>query len=144
MKQFFTRILCLFMAFQILFASTGFAMVEHLCKVKGRKTFLVSKPSKCCSARMASEKLDYKKPVFKAVKCCKSHSSVIKISTNSSQGNNIEYNFQGISWESYAEKSFIFNAWEISSVSFKIPHYYSPAPPLYGKNLLRHIQTFLI
>lgn len=144
MKQFVLRILCLFMAFQVLFASTGFAMIEHLCKVKGRKTFIVSKPPKCCSERMVSEQPALEKTAFNPIKCCKNHSTVIKINTHSSQGNTIEYSFQGVYLEARTVTSFNFNSWEVSSVSFRTPHYYSPAPPLFGKNLLLHLQTFLI
>ena len=144
MKQILTRILCLFMAFQVLFTSTGFAMIEHLCKVKGRKTFILSSPPKCCSEKMLKKEANSTKANFNRTKCCEEHSSFINISTTSSQGNNVELNAPVFIWENNSFSIFCASHWSNESVSFNVAHYYNTSPPIAGRKLLVHIQSFLI
>ncbi len=80
MKRKLSQILCLFMAIQVFFASTGLAVVEHLCKVKGKQIFLVSKARKCCAERKTDTKPS-KQQQLKKSKCCEEHSFVYKINT---------------------------------------------------------------
>ncbi|MFN3849862.1 MAG: HYC_CC_PP family protein [Spirosomataceae bacterium] len=142
MKKRLSQILCLFMAFQVLLASMGFTVIEHLCKVRGKQTFVVSAP-KCC---LEKKELDAfpSKLHFKKTKCCQEHTSVYKINTNSQGGINIDFNTPILSWINHNTINYLFNSWEAASVSFRIPHFYDTAPPLAGRSLLIHIQTFLI
>lgn len=144
MKQTLTRILCLFMAFQVLFASTGFAMIEHLCKVKGRKTFILSSPPKCCPQKMLKKETKSSKANFKRTKCCEEHSTFVHINTTSSNDNHASLSIPTFIGE-YASLSpiYAFN-WSSEPVSFKVTHYYNTAPPNAGKKLLIYIQSLLI
>lgn len=144
MKIISTRILCLFMAFQVLFTSTGFAMIEHLCKVKGRKTFILSSPPKCCPEKMLKKEANAQKTHIKRTKCCEEHSSFINISTTASQGSNVEYNTPTFIWESNSYSIFSASHWSNEPVTFKVAHYYNTSPPIAGRKLLVHIQSFLI
>ncbi|MBA4853433.1 HYC_CC_PP family protein [Emticicia sp. BO119] len=143
MKKRLTQIFCLLMAFQVLFASMGFTVIEHLCKVKGKKTFIVSTPKKCCSDKKratSSLKLQH----FKKTKCCEEHTTVHKVITDSSNGYNPELQTPAFFWLDKPVSNFTLSSWENESVSFRIPHFYDAAPPLSGKNLLIRIRTFLI
>ncbi len=131
------------MAFQVLFASMGFTVIEHLCKVKGRQTFVVSTPKECCSDKKeAINALNLQH--FKKTKCCEEHTAVHKVITDSSSRYNPELQAPAFFWLDKPVSNFIINSWETESVSFRIPHFYDTAPPIAGKNLLIRIQTFLI
>lgn len=142
MKKRLSQIVCLFMAFQVLFASMGFTVIEHLCKVRGKQTFVVSAP-KCCSERKDLP-ISTKKQHLKKTKCCQEHTSVYKISTESPNGNSVEFQNPVLSWRDSIKATFPFEGWESEPVSFGISHFYDTAPPLAGRSLLIHIQTFLI
>ena len=144
MKNILTRILCLFMAFQVLFTSTGFAMIEHLCKVKGKKTFILSSPPKCCSEKMLKKEANSQKKHIKRTKCCQEHSSFINTSTTASQGNNVEFTTPVFIWENNSFSIFNASHWSNEPVAFKVAHYYNTSPPIAGRKLLVHIQSFLI
>ncbi len=144
MKQILTRILCLFMAFQVLFASTGFAMIEHLCKVKGRKTFILSSPPKCCPQKMLKKEEKSSKANFKRTKCCEEHSTFVHINTASSNANQVSLNIPIFIGECCSFSPFYTFNWSSEPVSFKVTHYYNTAPPIAGRKLLIHIQSFLI
>jgi hypothetical protein len=143
MNKNLTRILCLFMAFQVLFASTGFAMYEHFCKIKGSTTYSLSTPKKsCCSVKKSSSQQS-KKPILKRAKCCSDQVSHYKISPNASQGVKIDFKTPSLAWVytpvftySYAHTS--------ENISFNTLHYSNSAPPLSGRNRLVFIQSFLI
>lgn len=143
MNKTLTRIFCLFMAFQVLFASTGFAMYEHFCKIKGSTTYSLSTPKKsCCSLRKQATE-NSKKLILKRAKCCSDQVSLYKISPNASQGVKIDFKNPSLAWVntsvstiSYADTS--------ENISFNTLHYSNAAPPLSGRDRLVFIQSFLI
>ena len=143
MKIRLTRTFCLLMAMQVLFMSTGFSMIEHYCKIKGKQTFIFTKPPKCCANKLKSA-TQSSTPVIKKKKCCDEHTTFLKITPNASQGHYVEQGFQQHDWIDVSPKIFYTSTWASEVVSFQIPHYYSPAPPLSGRNLLVFIQSFLI
>ena len=143
MKLRLTRIFCLLMAMQVLFMSTGFSMIEHYCKIKGKQTFIFTKPPKCCANKIQHDKQS-NTPVIKKKKCCEEHSTFLKITPNASQGYFVEQGFQHHDWIVIPTKISFHSTWASEVVSFRVPHFYSPAPPLSGRNLLVFIQSFLI
>ena len=138
-----TRIFCLFMAFQVLFASTGFSMYEHFCKIKGSTTYSLSTPKKsCCSLRKQATE-NSKKLILKRAKCCSDQVSLYKISPNASQVVKIDFKNSSLVWVntlaftySYADTS--------ENTSFNTLHYSNVASPLSGRDRLIFIQSFLI
>jgi len=143
MKIHLTRIFCLLMAMQVLFMSTGFSMIEHYCKIKGKQTFIFTTPPKCCANKIKHETLS-KTSVIKKKKCCEEHSTFLKITPDASQGYEVIPDFVHHDWIDIIPKISFISAWASEVVSFQVPHFYSPAPPLSGRNLLVFIQSFLI
>jgi hypothetical protein len=143
MNKTLTRIFCLFMAFQVLFASTGFAMYEHFCKIKGAKTYSLSAPKKsCCSVKKQSTGSS-KKSILKRAKCCSDQISHYKISPNASQGIKIDFKTSSLAWVS-TPLSIYSHAHTSKNTSFNTLHYSNSAPPLSGRDRLVFIQSFLI
>ena len=143
MKSRFTRIFCLLMAIQVLFMSTGFSMIEHFCKLKGKQTFILSSPDKCCSSKIKHENKS-NNALLKRTKCCNEQTTLFKITPNASQGHEVAQGFQPQNWIIVTPKVLSFSAWVSQAISCKVPHFHSPAPPLSGRNLLVFIQSFLI
>lgn len=143
MKPRLTRIFCLLMAMQVLFMSTGFSMIEHYCKLKGKQTFILSSPPKCCLNKIKHEKR-ISNSVLKRTKCCNEQTTFFKINPNASQGHELAQDFQPHQWIAITPKVLLFSMWVSPIVSFQVPHFYSPAPPLFGRKLLVFIQSFLI
>jgi hypothetical protein len=143
MNKTLTRIFCLFMAFQVLFASTGFAMYEHFCKIKGTKIYSLSAPKKSCCFIKKSSSEQSKKSILKRAKCCSDQISHYKISPNASQSIKIDFKTSSLAWVfapvftySYTHTS--------DKISFNTLHYSNSAPPLSGRDRLVFIQSFLI
>ena len=143
MKLRLTRIFCLLMAMQVLFMSTGFSMIEHYCKIKGKQTFIFSSPPKCCFNKIKHEKKS-SNSLLKRAKCCHEQTTFLKINPNTSQGHEIAKEFQAHHWIAIAPQVSVFSTWVSEAVSFQVSHFYSPAPPLSGRSLLIFIQSFLI
>lgn len=143
MKTRLTRIFCLLMALQVLFISTGFSMIEHYCKIKGKQTFIFTKPPQCCASKIKHEKQSNKLEV-KRKKCCEEHTTFLKITPDASQGHSVEHAFQHHDWTTFPANFLYHSTWTSGNVSFQVPHFYSSAPPLSGRNLLVFIQSFLI
>ena len=143
MNKTLTRIFCLFMAFQVLFASTGFAMYEHFCKIKGAKTYSLSAPKKsCCSVKKSSSEQS-KKLVLKRAKCCSDQVSHYKISPNASQSIKIDFKTPSFAWVYTPVFTYAYTHTS-EKISFNTLHYSNSAPPLSGKDRLIFIQSFLI
>lgn len=143
MNKTLTRIFCLLMAFQVLFASTGFAMYEHFCKIKGLTTCSLSAPKKsCCSVKKPSSESS-KKLILKRAKCCLDQISHYKISPNASQGVKTDFKTPSLAWvyTPLFTYSYIHTS---ENISFNTLHYSNSAPPLSGKDRLVFIQSFLI
>lgn len=143
MKLFSLRIFCLFMAFQVLFASTGFAMYEHFCKIKGAKTYSLSAPKKACCSVRKENKFGDKQSVLKRAKCCLDHVSLYKISPNASQSVKIDFKNSSLAWV-YTPLLAHLHVHTSENFSFNTLHYLNSAPPLSGRDRLVFIQSFLI
>ena len=143
MKKTLIRIFCLFMAFQVLFASTGFAIYEHFCKIKGSTTYSLSAPKKsCCSIKKSSSEQS-KKLILKRAKCCSDQISLYKISPNASQGVKIDFKTPSLAWVHIPVFNYVCTRTG-ENISFNTLHYSNSAPPLSGKDRLVLIQSFLI
>ena len=143
MKTLHTRIFCLFMAFQVLFASTGFAVYEHFCKINGVTTLHLFAPTNtCCSVKKASEATK-KQSSVKSVKCCSDQITYHKISPNASQGHKID--FQPHSSAYLHTICGVFTHIQVSESKFPNTLLYSnPSPPLSGRDRIIFVQSFLI
>lgn len=131
------------MAFQVLFASTGFSMYEHFCKIKGAKTYSLSTPKKsCCSAKKLNAE-QTKKSTLKRAKCCSDQVSHYKINTNAAQSLKINVQIPALAWMSSPifDYSFTHNR---ETLSFNILHYSNTSPPISGRDRLVFIQSFMI
>ena len=143
MKTFSLRIFCFLMAFQVLFASTGFAMYEHFCKIKGSITYSLSAPKKSCCSVKKEVKFDEKQSVLKRAKCCSDQITHHKISPNASQGHKID--FQNSSLAYIHTSACTFTCTQTSETISKNNLLYSNlSPPLSGRDILIFIQSFLI
>ena len=143
MNKTLTRIFCLFMAFQVLFASTGFAMYEHFCKIKGSTTYSLSTPKKsCCSVRNSSSGQS-KKVILKRAKCCSDQVSHYKISPNASQGVKIDFKTPSLAY--IPTLVYVFNHIQASETFSENNLLYSnSSPPLSGRDRIIFVQSFLI
>jgi hypothetical protein len=131
------------MAFQVLFASTGFAMYEHFCEIKGSTTYSLSAPKKsCCSVKKQLTE-NSKKSILKRAKCCSDQVSHYKISPNASQGVKIDFKTPSLVWVNTSVFTYS-NTHKGESNSFNTLHYSNSAPPLSGRDRLVFIQSFLI
>ena len=143
MKNQLTRIFCLFMAFQVLFASTGFAMYEHFCKIKGEKTYSLSVSKKgCCPSKKVNSEHS-KKTVLKRAKCCSDHVAHYKITPNASQSLKGDFKIPSFAWISTPMFAYAYACSSVK-ISFNTLHYSNNAPPLAGRDRLIFIQSFLI
>ena len=131
------------MAMQVLFMSTGFSMVEHDCKIKGKQTFIFTKPPQCCANKI-KPKIQTNTAVIKKKKCCVERTTFLKITPIASQGHDVTQAYQYHDWISIPTNIAFRPTWASEIVSFQVPHHYSPTPPLSGRNLLVFIQSFLI
>jgi hypothetical protein len=142
MKQIIRRTFCLYLALQVLFASTGFAMYEHWCLMKGTKTVSFVHEEKC---QKASHKAPRCGASFKRSKCCSDKVSYYKIQTPSADGGSVNFVCQHLDLVSiFTPIYFPSTAWINQTVSFRLPHFYSAAPPLHGRSMLIFVQSFLI
>lgn len=143
MNKTLTRIFCLFMAFQVLFASTGFAMYEHFCKIKGLTTYSLSTPKKSCCLVKKQATENAKKSILKRAKCCSDQVSLYKISPNASQSTKIDFKMPSLAWVKTSAFTYS-HANTSKNISFNTFQYSNSAPPLSGRERLIFIQSFLI
>ena len=131
------------MAFQVLFASTGFAMYEHFCKIKGSITYSLSAPKKsCCSVKKQSTE-NTKKLILKRAKCCSDQVSYYKISPNASQGVKIDFKTPSLAY--IPTLVYVFNHIQASETFSENNLLYSnSSPPLSGRDRIIFVQSFLI
>jgi hypothetical protein len=143
MKTLSLRIFCLFMAFQVLFASTGFAMYEHFCKIKGAKTYSLSVPKKTCCSPKNEINSEKKQSVLKRAKCCSDQITYHKISPNASQGHKID--FQNLSLAYIPVSVCTFTHTQVKeTISENNLLYSNSSPPLSGRDIIIFVQSFLI
>jgi hypothetical protein len=146
MNKSLTRILCLFMAFQVLFASTGFSMYEHFCKIKGAKTYSLSIPKKsCCSIKSprTALKSTSKSSSIKRSKCCSDHVTHYKINPNSLKGKQIDFKSPVLVFEANLTPTYDYTQADTNIAYLSLP-YTSNAPPIAGRERIILIQSFLI
>jgi hypothetical protein len=146
MKQFIRRTFCLYLAIQVLFASTGFAMYEHWCLMKGTKTISFIHQEKCqkISHKVSNSRSACENSI-KRSKCCSDKISYYKVQTPSADSGSVHFISQHFDLNYIFTPTYLFSsAWINQVVSFRLPHYYSAAPPLYGRSMLVFIQSFLI
>lgn len=143
MKSFLTRTFCLFMALQVLVASTGFATTEHWCAVKGKKTFLFTKPKSCCPF-VQKQVSASSKPAIKRGKCCTNQLVFHKINTNAAQGSTVDWKVFTPVWAVLPVPTFGLPLTIAAVASFFVLHYYNPSPPLTGQQRLLFLQILLI
>jgi hypothetical protein len=143
MNKILTRIFCLFMAFQVLFASTGFAIYEHFCKIKGSTTYSLSTPKKsCCSVKKPSTE-NAKKSILKRAKCCSDQVSLYKISPNASQSVKIDFKTPSLAYLPASACAFTYT--QVSeTISENNLLYSNSLPPLSGRDRIIFVQSFLI
>lgn len=143
MKLFLNRSFCLFMALQVLISSTGFATTEHWCAVKGKKTFLFTKPKTCCEVAKKQVATSSETSI-KRTKCCEEQTVFHKLNANASQGNALhaEFSIPILNLFPVVLPSFSFE--NTCAVSLPFPHQHNPAPPLSGRQRLVFLQSFLI
>jgi exosortase/archaeosortase len=143
MKFFLLRIFCLFMAFQVLFASTGFAVYEHFCKIKGVKTYRLSTSKKLCCSVDKGINSKQKQSVLKTTKCCSDQITYHKISPNASQGHKIDFQNLSLAYVPSSVCAFTYTqVSEIISENYLI--YSNSSPPLSGRDRIIFLQSFLI
>jgi 16S rRNA G966 N2-methylase RsmD len=130
------------MVFQILFAGNGVTVIEHLCRVKGKKVFIATAPPTCCKIKKevhTSNLLQISK-----TKCCVEHSTFVKVNTSASKGSS--FDFQK-SYHDFLNETIIhcFSIKWIEKILCNSAHqFYSPPYSLAGRKLLILIQIFLI
>ena len=139
MKIRLARIFCLLMAMQVLFMSTGFSMIEQYCRIKGKQTFIFTKPSKCCANKIKPT-TQSNTPAIKKKKCCEERTTFLKITPNASLSHDVAPGFVHHDWIDITPNISFHSTWASAVASFHLPHFYSPAPPLSGRNLLVFIQ----
>jgi len=143
MKEVIKRTFCLYLAIQVLFASTGFAMYEHLCLIKGTKTVSFVHEEKC-QKQVHNHTKSHCQDIFKRSKCCLDKVSYHKIQTPSADGNSVHFISQHVDLVSIFTPIYTPSTAWIYQTVFRLPHFYSPAPPLYGRSMLIFVQSFLI
>lgn len=76
--MFSKRFIACWLAIQVLVMSTGFAMTEHFCKIRGEKTYSFINAKSCCKERVAVAVKSSKTSVKRA-SCCKNSLIYAKI-----------------------------------------------------------------
>jgi hypothetical protein len=142
MKKTLKQLLCLFMVFQVLVMGTGFTVVQHFCPIKGKQTFIFSKP-KCCPEKKNEEESS-RNVHFKRTKCCKDHSEFYKITTESAGTFKVVLNALFLTLDNVFPSISIPVVHNVHLSTTLLPHILNIPPPLSGRSLLIHIQTFLI
>ena len=138
-----TRIFCLFMAFQVLFASTGFAMYEHFCKIDGSTTYSFSTPKKsCCSAEKQSTE-NQRSSNLKGAKCCSDQITYHKIVSDASQRHKIDFKTPSLAYTSALFCASI-HTQTSETISENTLLYSNSLPPLSGRDIIIFVQSFLI
>lgn len=143
MKKFGIRIFCLLMAFQVLFASTGFTVTEHFCKIKGKETYLFLLPKSCCLEKKKLQKLP-SQTTFKKQKCCDDKTSYQKIQTPSQLKNHHSDEFDNVFGNDLSTQLFYFQYPANVEIVPIFQKNLNNHPPLFGRSLLIFVQTFLI
>lgn len=141
MKALFIRYVSLYMALQVLVASTGIAYTEHFCRVKGREITVFSNhhPHTCCgqSKEIAGEGIKRKS-------CCKDQQFFKKISTDASKGFSVKAKTQPIPLVVFiaCHRYALCQNSSSSHRAFALPA--GQSPPLSGPQRCILFSTFLI
>ena len=151
MKNKLHRSITALMAFLILFSSTGFALVEHQCMMRGKSVQLLAasktdadkNSGSCCSKK--KEVKESKGTYFKKTACCKENHTFEKlnVATGSSQslGKIIKAWPADIVWFA-TSYSFIRAEWTLPELPYLTDISFSSR--FYGTGMRLFIQSFLI
>lgn len=124
------------MAFQVLFASTGVAVIEHLCQIKSSKTYTLHKNKNCCLVEKKSNFQHKSQAVLKKTNCCKELAGLKKISTDSVQKVSKNSDKQKIdASQSYTNVAFcvdnLFFIEQEDSIFVSFNYFHSPRPRIF-------------
>ena len=81
--MFLKRFTACWLVIQVLLMSTGFAMTEHFCKIRGEKTYSFVGASSCCKERVSSMQKSSKISIKRAG-CCKNQVIYAKVTPQTS------------------------------------------------------------
>ncbi|NIJ55766.1 HYC_CC_PP family protein [Dyadobacter arcticus] len=150
MKNNFHRSITIFMAFLVLLSSTGFALIEHECMMKGKLVKLLqegksaSESSSCCAK--SRELKEFKGIFLKKTDCCKESQKFEKLDVTSS-GTQVNATllkvFADIIPWSVKSYAFIQAEWILPSAKLISPDI-SFSSMLHGRSLRCFIQSFII
>lgn len=76
--MFSKRFIACWLAIQVLLMSTGFAMTEHFCKIRGEKTYSFVGASSCCKEKVSSV-TKVPQTTIKRASCCKNQVIYAKV-----------------------------------------------------------------
>ncbi len=76
--MFSKRFIACWLAIQVLLMSTGFAVTEHFCKIRGEKTYSFVGTSSCCKEKVNSV-AKAPQPTIKRASCCKNQVIYAKV-----------------------------------------------------------------
>jgi hypothetical protein len=147
MKVALTRFMHVFMAMVVLLSSMGFGLVDHVCQMRGKRTYLIHQHSKACKVCPAEAAEQTTGPVLKRTACCVEKARYEKVDVGSSL-NHALVKFIEVVSEAFgvpaaalftALFSQFFHAADALSIAIADP----PAPPA-GRDLLVLVQSFLI
>jgi hypothetical protein len=152
MKNKLHRSITAFMAFLVLFSSTGFALVEHQCMMRGKSVQFVSnakpagpdkKMGSCCAK--SKQLKESKGTFFKKTDCCKESHKFEKLDVVTSGAQSIAKILKTWSGDLvWFTTSFVFiqSEWALPSVPDAPDISFSSL--LHGRSMLAFIQSFLI
>ncbi len=143
MNKTLTRIFCLFLAFQVLFANTGFAGYKHFCKIKGVTLFHLSALKKLSCSVNKGINFEEKHSFLKRAKCCSDQTTYHKISPNASQGHKIDFKIPFPAYLRTLCDTFTYiQVSERKSLNTFL--YSNSSPPLSGRDRIIFVQSLLI
>ncbi len=141
MKSRFIRLWALLMAFQVFVSSTGFAIIEHSCPIKGKQIFLFSNPKKCCFVRKSFKNSGLS---FSRTECCKDKSTFVKINTDAkSQHQDTNPSGQCDGVLVFAQIIPLYDPYLLGAC-LRVSDFYPEISPPHGRKLLTQIQIFQI
>lgn len=137
MKNLKFRIGCLFMAFTVLFSSTGYGVFEHTCNFTQKKTISFQHEDECCDLGDSSENAT----TFNKASCCTLSQALNKVTVNQLSVYTPSLDF-ALNVLAYPVLNFAYLL-RLSEVNLFTANP-ANAPPLSTKLFLAFYQTYLI
>ena len=136
MKNLRYRIGCLFMAFTVLFSSTGYGIFEHTCNFTQKKTISLDHEDECCTPSDFSDE-----NTFRKTGCCSITKTLTKVSVNQAGFEMLSLGFviNQILYQHF-DFTYLLLLTDESLLSVNLAN----APPIPTKLFLALIQTYLI